>query len=279
MVPLDDSTIDILKKASIGKGYGERELAKQCQCSLSAIQTFFKGNYSEALLGSLAYVLDLNYQALKMNALGHSQPPGIELNDLRGFQSEFPYSPQLTLSVNHYLVSDPVQKTAVLFDTGISASECLTYLEQENLNLEAICITHQHKDHTYALDAYRSAFPQVSIYAARVLPKIVESKVIQLDTSYSFGRFTLRALATPGHTEDGLSFAISGLERPLIIVGDALFAHSQGGTHSQEAYRSALYSNRKQILSQGRESVLAPGHGPLTTVAHELKYNPFYAEN
>ncbi len=279
MVPLEDSTIDILKKASIGKGFGERELAKQCQCSLSAIQTFFKGNYSEALLESLAYVLDLNYQALRMHALGHSKPPKIELNGLKGFQSEFPYSPQLTLNVNHYLVSDPVEKTAVLFDTGTSASECLTYLEQENLNLKGICITHQHKDHTHALDAYRSAFPQAIIYAARVFPKIAESKVIKLDTSYSFDRFTLDALATPGHTEDGLSFAISGLERPLILVGDALFAHSQGGTHSQEAYRSALHSNREQVLSLAGESVLAPGHGPLTTVAHELKYNPFYAEN
>tara|TARA_B100002019_G_scaffold195535_1_gene169340 strand:+ start:163 stop:1002 length:840 start_codon:yes stop_codon:yes gene_type:complete len=279
MVPLEDSTIDIVKKASIGKGYGERELAKQCQCSLHAIQTFFKGNYSKELLKSLAHVLNLDYQALRMHALGHSQPPEIELNNLKAFLSKFPYSPQLTLSVNHYLVSDPVQKTAFLFDTGTSASECLTYLEQENLSLEAICITHQHKDHTYALDDYRSAFPKATIYAARLLPEIAESKVIKPDTSYSFGCFTLSALATPGHTKDGLSFAISGLELPLILVGDALFAHSQGGTNSQEAYCSALQSNREQVLSQGGECVLAPGHGPLTTVAHELKYNPFYANN
>lgn len=279
MIPLEDNYIDILKKASIGNGYGERELATHCQCPLSAIQTLFKGSYSETLLDSLSQVLELDLQALKMHALGQSQPPPIEINALKSFQSEFPYSPQLTLSVNHYLVTDRAQKTAVLFDTGITASECLDYLQRENLRLEAICITHQHRDHTHALDAYRTAFPQAPIYAARVLPQIKDSQAIQLDTSYPFGAFALRALATPGHTEDGISFAISGLERPLILVGDALFAQSQGGAPSKEAYRSALQSNREQLLSQAGETVLAPGHGPLTTVAHELAYNPFYAKN
>lgn len=279
MIPLEDNTIDILKKASIGKGYGERELASLCKCPLSAIQTFLKGSYSEDLLNSLARVLDLDFQALKMHTLGHSTPPTIEVNAVKSFQTEFPYSPQLTLSVNHYLVIDPAKKTAVLFDTGTTASECLAYLKREQLRLEAICITHQHKDHIYALDAYRAAFPQIPIYAARTLPKVKESHAIQLDTAYPFGTFAIRALATPGHTEDGISFAISGLERPLILVGDALFAHSQGGTHSTEGYRSALASNRKELLSKPGETVLAPGHGPLTTVAHELANNPFYANN
>lgn len=278
MIPLEDSYTDILKKASIGKGYGERKLASRCQCSLSDIQTFFKGNYSERMLEAVAQVLNLNPKALKMHALGRSNPPEIEINALKSFQSKFPYTPELTLSVNHYLVTDRARKTALLFDTGTTASECLAYLQRENLQLEAICITHQHRDHTYALNAYRTAFPQAPIYAARTLPQIKESQAIRLGNEYPFGAYTLKALATPGHTEDGISFAISGLERPLILVGDALFAHSQGGTQSKEAFQLALKSNRTHLLSQAEETVLAPGHGPLTTVAHELKFNPFYAE-
>ena len=64
-----------------------------------------------------------------------------------------------------------------------------------------------------------------------------------------------------------------------MFVGDALFAHSQGGIHSQENYQRALKINRSNILSQANETILAPGHGPLTTVAHEKNNNPFYASD
>ena len=64
-----------------------------------------------------------------------------------------------------------------------------------------------------------------------------------------------------------------------MFVGDALFAHSQGGIYSREAYQKALTINRSNILSQFEDTILAPGHGPLTTVSHEKQNNPFYAKS
>jgi glyoxylase-like metal-dependent hydrolase (beta-lactamase superfamily II) len=76
-----------------------------------------------------------------------------------------------------------------------------------------------------------------------------------------------------------MSFKITGLTNTVMCVGDALFAHSQGGIYSRKDYQEALSTNRSSILSQADDTVLAPGHGPLTTVSHEKHNNPFYASN
>ena len=94
-----------------------------------------------------------------------------------------------------------------------------------------------------------------------------------------FGSYEIEAYKTTGHTEDGMSFKVTGLSNNIMFVGDALFAHSQGGIYSREAYRNALTINRSNILSQSDDTIIAPGHGPLTTVSHEKQNNPFYAKS
>ena len=67
---------------------------------------------------------------------------------------------------------------------------------------------------------------------------------------------------------------MSGLPRLLAIVGDALFAGSMGG--GLVSYDDALRNNREQILSLPDDTILCPGHGPLTTVGEEKRHNPFF---
>ena len=61
---------------------------------------------------------------------------------------------------------------------------------------------------------------------------------------------------------------------PLAIVGDAIFAGSAGGIKSD--YRTGLKLVRDHILSAQDGTILAPGHGPLTTVIQEKTNNPFF---
>ena len=68
---------------------------------------------------------------------------------------------------------------------------------------------------------------------------------------------------------------IGGLAQPVAVVGDALFAGSMGGPNT--SYGDCLRTNREEILSLPSETILCPGHGPLTKVALELKNNPFFA--
>ena len=63
---------------------------------------------------------------------------------------------------------------------------------------------------------------------------------------------------------------------PVAIVGDALFAGSMGG--GMVSYEDALQNNREKILTLSDDTVLCPGHGPLSTVSQEKSHNPFFPE-
>jgi glyoxylase-like metal-dependent hydrolase (beta-lactamase superfamily II) len=69
---------------------------------------------------------------------------------------------------------------------------------------------------------------------------------------------------------------VTGLAKPLVVVGDALFAGSMGG--GMVSFADALANNRSQIFTLADETVICPGHGPLTTVGLEKRHNPFYPE-
>jgi glyoxylase-like metal-dependent hydrolase (beta-lactamase superfamily II) len=61
----------------------------------------------------------------------------------------------------------------------------------------------------------------------------------------------------------------------VVIVGDALFAGSMGG--GMVSYADALRTNRREIMTLPPQTVICPGHGPMTTVAEERAHNPFFA--
>ncbi|MEP6975044.1 MAG: MBL fold metallo-hydrolase, partial [Spartobacteria bacterium] len=58
-------------------------------------------------------------------------------------------------------------------------------------------------------------------------------------------------------------------------VGDSLFAGSMGG--GNVSYEDAIRNNLEKILTLPDDTVLCPGHGPLTTVAEEKAHNAFFA--
>ena len=69
---------------------------------------------------------------------------------------------------------------------------------------------------------------------------------------------------------------VNGLGQDIAIVGDAIFAGSMGG--GMVSYEDALMTNREKIMTLPDETILCPGHGPITTVGEEKKYNPFFPE-
>ena len=92
--------------------------------------------------------------------------------------------------------------------------------------------------------------------------------------TFSLGRLHIETRDTSGHSVGGTTYLIHGLDRPLAIVGDALFAGSVGGIKAD--YRASLKRISDNILSGQDGTVLAPGHGPLTTVIQEKTSNPFF---
>ncbi len=66
------------------------------------------------------------------------------------------------------------------------------------------------------------------------------------------------------------------MNTPIAVVGDAMFAGSMGG--GMVSFSEALKNNREKILTLSDQTVLCPGHGPLTTVGQEKVHNPFFPE-
>ena len=74
----------------------------------------------------------------------------------------------------------------------------------------------------------------------------------------------------------GLTYVIDGMNTHIAVVGDAMFAGSMGG--GMVSFSEALKNNREKILTLSDQTVLCPGHGPLTTVGQEKVHNPFFPE-
>lgn len=178
-------------------------------------------------------------------------------------------------TVNCYLVWDEVTREAALFDTGFEAQPILDCIAAEQLSLRHIFITHSHYDHIEALPKIREAVPKVRIHSgsknAPVDQRNKPNEIIHL------GGLRITYRETPGHAEDGVTYLVGNWQEdaPFVaIVGDAIFAGSMGrGNQSWELARQKV---REQILTLPADTLLCPGHGPLTTVAEEKAHNPFF---
>jgi glyoxylase-like metal-dependent hydrolase (beta-lactamase superfamily II) len=72
-----------------------------------------------------------------------------------------------------------------------------------------------------------------------------------------------------------MTFFVTGLARPIAVVGDSIFAGSMGGGNI--SYKEAIKNNVEKILTLPDETIICPGHGPMTTVGEEKAHNPFFA--
>jgi len=95
--------------------------------------------------------------------------------------------------------------------------------------------------------------------------------------SFQAGGLRIGTRLTSGHSAGGITYVITGLARPVAVVGDSLFAGSMGG--GMVSYADAINNNRTKVLALPNETILCPGHGPLTTVGEEKVHNPFFPDS
>jgi glyoxylase-like metal-dependent hydrolase (beta-lactamase superfamily II) len=178
-------------------------------------------------------------------------------------------------TVNCYLIWDPATRDAALFDTGLDAQPVLDVIAEEGLALRHIFITHSHWDHVEALPKFRAAFPKAQLHSSS--KNAPANQRNQAGESVLLGQLKITHRETPGHAEDGVTYLIGGWPKnapPVAVVGDTIFAGSMGNGNG--AWELAKQRVRAEILSLPGETLICPGHGPLTTVAEEKAHNPFY---
>jgi len=177
------------------------------------------------------------------------------------------------MTVNAYLVWDPATRAAVAFDTGADCTTMLRRAGRQDLAFKFILLTHAHPDHIADLERLKSETGAV-VYISE-LEAVRGSEDIAEGERFGLGSLSIEARETSGHSAGGMTFVVNGLSRPVAIVGDSLFAGSMGG--GAVSYEDALRNNREKILTLPDETIVCPGHGPLTTVGKEKCDNPFFA--
>ena len=274
-IELEDNYEDVLIKAATGLGLGKSKLAELAGLTSQQVTSLLEGKFDSLSSSKVAVVLGLHPDAVEALASGESTPKQFKLKNLHTFNTSFSIPGFGQMTVNSFLVKCPKSSAAVLFDTGTDPTQVITAIHSIGASLQAIFLTHTHRDHVAAVPALRAAFSNTTLYGPKREP-FAGAYAVSDGDCFDVGSLQIKARLTNGHSKGGTSYLIDGLTKKIACVGDALFACSQGGMPAAQ-YAKSIEINRSQLLSLPGDTVLCPGHGPLTTVAHENSWNPFYA--
>ena len=268
-IALEDTAADIIGKAQRGLQISDTQLAERSHLSVEQIRRARDGDVNEETIRALARVLNLDAGALIKLSQGQWIPEQVEqIDGLAQFNTSYG-----EMTVNAYLVWDPRSREAVAFDTGADCDEMLKRAAIEDLSFMLILLTHAHPDHIEDLARLR-ADTGAPVYVPENEP-VRDAEIIAEGHQFEVGSLAIEARLTSGHSAGGMTYVVTGLARPVAIVGDSLFAASMGG--GAVSYEDALRNNREKILTLPEETIICPGHGPLTTVGKEKRENPFFA--
>lgn len=269
-IPLEDNFEDILAKSMRGHRISETILAERTGIPTDVLARLCRGEFcDEAALRKVATVLSLDPQALSIAAAKAWYPRSQSVEGLESFNQ-----PYRDMYVNAYLVHDPESQEAAFFDTGTSGKVLIDRASEQGVTVRHLFITHTHGDHIAALVELQAAFPDAIVRCNRAEP-CSGAELFSEGDGFALGGLRIRTLTTSGHSKGGTSYVVEGLAKPLVVVGDSIFAGSMGG--GMVCYDDARTNNREKILTLPEETVICPGHGPLTTVGEEKRHNPFFA--
>lgn len=262
MTALEDEAIDIIQKAYSG--------AK----SDHSLSNVLKSTTSQSLLDSIRSGADRSNEIWSKLHLDRRslqkifENPNIPELQLPDFckQIIFPFGPY---TVNGYVFKTG-DNDCVLFDAGTRAYDYLTFLNQHNLTPSKLLITHDHSDHIGGTSELRKKFPKMKVLSS-------SNQSIQTGDILQESNYTLTAISCSGHSIDALAYFIQAKDQNFLISGDTIFARSVGKIPRNYLHSLQLIETR--LLSLPEDTLILPGHGPVTTIADEKQHNPFFAKS
>lgn len=271
MIELEDFFEDVIGKTLRGSGMADGVLSFLSGVDEETIAKLKNGEFDEAAVRAVAPPLGLCADSLVELGNRAWQPNAVEMEGLVQFNTDF----QGEMTVNSYLIYDPQTKEAALFDTGANADGALEKISELGLQLKTLFITHTHVDHIIDRDKVVAAHPEVRVLV-NGKESIAGAERFAAGDTFSIGTLRVSTRLTWGHSPAGTTYVVHGLARPVAVVGDALFAQSMGG--GVISFQDALATNRSEIFTLEDQTVVCPGHGPMTSVGEEKAHNPFFPE-
>ena len=201
------------------------------------------------------------------------------------------------LAENCYVVSDDTNE-AVIIDCGVmyedEGTAIIQYIRDNNLNPLHLLCTHGHFDHCMGNGVIYKEFhlkPEVHLKDQYLMENMAQQttdilgvalpmevppvgKYLSDSDVITFGNHTLRLLHTPGHTLGGVTYYCK--EEGIAFSGDTLFRMSIGRTDFEGgSYEQIVHSLQDVLAKLPADTKVYPGHGPETTIADEIRYNPY----
>jgi glyoxylase-like metal-dependent hydrolase (beta-lactamase superfamily II) len=176
---------------------------------------------------------------------------------------------------NAYLVADEPGGTGVLIDSGAPPEPLLEAIEQNELTVEHLLLTHHHHDHVAENHVFQERLG-VEILAHPLEAELLldVDRTIEPGEKLGFGGLEIEPLHTPGHTAGMLSLVVNEND---VFTGDTLFKGSVGGVKApgSTGFEDLRRSIMDVLLELPPETRVRPGHTDPTTIGDESEHNPF----
>jgi glyoxylase-like metal-dependent hydrolase (beta-lactamase superfamily II) len=197
------------------------------------------------------------------------------------------------LENNLYLLTTPGSRDAIVVDPSIESGAVLEQIQARGLVVKRILLTHAHIDHIQMVKPFhdRTGAPVWLQTDDRFLYDRGREQAEQMGLAWpgtapiahwiadgeevGLPGIAAMAIQTPGHSPGSVTFATE----EGLIAGDVLFRGSVGRTDLPGGdWKTLSRSVRERLFTYPPETAVHPGHGPVTTIGHEMKTNPFVGE-
>jgi hydroxyacylglutathione hydrolase len=271
---LEDNLGDVIRKGAKAGNVSHESAAQAAGLTIAEFNAIVQTGVPNTKTNYAALAKALHLSAPKLEGIAKGWMPAPKATSAwREFRMITTEGDGMT--VNCYLVWDEITREAALFDTGFSAEPIFKILDEEKLQLKHLFITHTHADHIAALEPIRARYPKVLMHMdAKSAPPQHKNR---RNDCIHLGSLRITNRETCGHADDHVIYLIGNFpeDAPHVgIIGDTIFSGSLAtGNISWDQLKERVQS---QIFSLPAETLLCPGHGPLTTVAEEKEHNPFF---
>ena len=196
------------------------------------------------------------------------------------------------LQCNCSVIGDESTREGLVIDPGDDIEDVLTLVRKHNLQVKQIVVTHAHIDHVGGAMKLRAATGAAILLNQNdyALLKMLDAQAawigvappgkVEIDHSVAqadsikTGSLSADVIHTPGHTEGSICLYFPAEKK--LIAGDTLFAGSIGRTDLPGgSFEKIIRSLHDKVLELPDDTVVIPGHGPLTTIGDERQSNPF----